>query len=326
MKYNRLGGTGLLVSELSLGSWLTYGKSVENKDASKIIQHAFHMGINSFDTANAYENGLAEVIVGKALKNIPREHYVLATKAYFPMSYLPNQSGLSRKHIIESLNASLKRLNTDYVDIFYCHRFDTKVPVLETLRAIDDMVRSGKVNYVGVSEWSGEQIEEAIKIADKYLLDKIVVNQPKYSMLDRRIETNVLPISDKYEIGQIVFSPLEQGLLTGKYYNNNVPKHSRITDPATNRWLIEKQKVGLFEKADMLYVIAKKHGYALNHVAINWVLKNKSISSCLIGCSSLDQLKDNVAAVNIKISDKCAKEIDNCLNEISKPGERFASV
>ncbi|KHF33230.1 L-glyceraldehyde 3-phosphate reductase [Paenibacillus sp. P1XP2] len=217
MKYRRLGGSGLKVSEISLGSWLTYGGYVERENAVNSIKTAYDLGINFFDTANVYEKGAAEELVGEALKAYPRESYVLATKAFWPMGDGPNDRGLSRKHITEQVHASLKRLKHDYVDIFYCHRHDPETPLEETLRAIDDLIRQGKVLYAGVSEWQASQIAEALGVADRYLLDRIVVNQPQYNMFHRYIEKEIMPLCERSGIGQVVFSPLAQGLLTGKY-------------------------------------------------------------------------------------------------------------
>ncbi|NLN45655.1 MAG: aldo/keto reductase, partial [Clostridiaceae bacterium] len=211
MKYRKLGSAGVRVSEISLGSWLTYGNAVENETATRTIDRAYELGINSFDTANGYARGEAEKVVGAALAKYPRESYVLATKVFFPMGEGPNDRGLSRKHIMESAHASLKRLDKDYVDILYCHRFDPETPLTETLRALDDLVRQGKVLYVGISEWTAAQIQEAMRVADRLLLDRIVVNQPLYNMLDRNIEDEIIPVSRQVGIGQVVFSPLAQG-------------------------------------------------------------------------------------------------------------------
>ena len=194
MKYRKLGRSGLKVSEISLGSWLTYGKSVEEERAIKTIRRAYELGVNSFDSANVYERGEGERVMAKALRVFPRESYIITTKAFWPMGDGPNDRGLSRKHVFEQLHASLKRMELDYVDIFYCHRYDPETPVEETLRTIDDLVRQGKVLYVGVSEWTAAQIEEAVRIADRYLLDRIVVNQPVYNMLNRYIEKEVIPV------------------------------------------------------------------------------------------------------------------------------------
>lgn len=193
MKYRRLGAAGIKVSEISLGSWLTYGNSVEQDTAARTIERAYDLGINSFDTANVYAQGAAEEIVGETLRNYPRDSYVLATKVFFPMGDGPNDRGLSRKHIFEQVHQSLRRLKTDYVDILYCHRFDPEVRLEETLRAIDDLIRQGKVLYVGVSEWTAAQIVEGLRVQDHYLLDRIAVNQPVYNLFNRYIEQSVIP-------------------------------------------------------------------------------------------------------------------------------------
>ena len=195
MLYRRLGNTGLKVSEISLGSWLTYGNAVENETAINTIDKAYELGINFFDTANAYNRGEAEKVVGEALRKYDRSSYVLATKVFFPMGDGPNDRGLSRKHVLEQANASLKRLGHDYIDVLYCHRYDPETPVEETLRAFNDLMRQGKVLYAGISEWSAAQIEEAMHVADQYLLDRFVVNQPQYSMLNRKIEGEIIPVS-----------------------------------------------------------------------------------------------------------------------------------
>jgi aryl-alcohol dehydrogenase-like predicted oxidoreductase len=216
VEYRRLGGSGVKVSEISLGSWLTYGGSVAEEQATACINRAYEIGINFFDTANVYMRGAAEEIVGRALRNVERDSYFLATKVYFPMGEGPNDSGLSRKHITEQCHASLKRLGVDYVDLFQCHRYDENTPLEETLRALDDLVRQGKVLYVGVSEWTADQISDASKIAKEMNLDRIVSNQPQYNMIQRRIEAEVIPLCEREGIGQVVFSPLAQGVLTGK--------------------------------------------------------------------------------------------------------------
>src|SRR3954469_8242153 len=217
MNYRHLGASGLRVSEIALGSWLTYGGTVEDDSAVACIHRAFEQGVNFFDTANVYRRGEAEKVVGRARAGIDRDDYVLATKVYFPMGEGPNDRGLSRKHIMEQCNASLRRLGTDYIDLYQCHRYDTETPLEETLRALDDLVSQGKVLYVGVSEWSATQISDAVYMAREYNLDRIVSNQPIYNMLTRYIERDVIPLCEREGIGQVVFSPLAQGILTGKY-------------------------------------------------------------------------------------------------------------
>ena len=210
MQYRRLGRAGVRISTIALGSWLTYGRSVAEEAAIQCIHKAYELGINFFDTANAYNGGATEEVVGHALKDFSRDSFVLATKVYFPMGNGPNDRGLSRKHIIEQCHASLRRLGTDYIDLYQCHRYDTEVPLEEVLRALDDLVSQGKVLYVGVSEWSATQIADAVYTARELNLDRIASNQPIYNMLQRYIERDVLPLCEREGIGQIVFSPLSQ--------------------------------------------------------------------------------------------------------------------
>lgn len=311
MKYRRLGGTGLKVSEISLGSWLTYGGYVERENAVNSIKTAYDLGINFFDTANVYERGAAEELVGKALKEYPRESYVLATKAFWPMGDGPNDRGLSRKHVIEQANASLKRLGHDYVDIFYCHRHDPETPLYETLRAIDDLVRQGKVLYVGVSEWQASQIAEALGVADRYLLDRIVVNQPVYNMFDRYIEKEIIPLSERHGIGQVVFSPLAQGLLTGKYTSaTDIPEDSRAGKLDWVRKGITEEKIS---KVKQLEVIAAELGVSVGNLALAWILRQSNIASALVGASRPEQVTENAKASGIELSEEVLNRIEEIL-------------
>src|SRR5919202_6395318 len=223
MIYRRLGDAGVRISEVSLGSWLTYGGSVEDERAIACIHRAFELGVNLFDTANVYRRGAAEEVTGRALKGIKRDDYVLATKVYFTMGDGPNDRGLSRKHIMEQCHASLRRLGVDYVDLYQCHRPDPSVPLEETLRALDDIVTQGKALYIGVSMWPAELLDEARRLQSKLNLDPIVSNQPEYSMLNRDIEDAVLPVSRQLGIGQVVYSPIAQGVLAGKYKPGEAP-------------------------------------------------------------------------------------------------------
>ena len=227
MRYRKVGVWGLRVSEIGLGSWLTYGGSVEDKAAIDCIHRAFELGVNFFDTANVYRRGAAEEVTGRALKDFRRDDYVLATKVYFPMGDGPNDRGLSRKHIMEQCHASLRRLGVDYVDLYQCHRPDESTPLEETLRALDDIVSQGKALYVGVSMWSAELLDEARRLQQKLNLDPIVSNQPEYSMLHRDIEEHVLPVSKQLGIGQVVYSPIAQGVLAGKYRPGEKPAAGR---------------------------------------------------------------------------------------------------
>ncbi len=297
MKYRQLGNSGLRVSEISLGSWLTYGNAVENETATRIIDRAYALGVNSFDTANVYARGAAETVVGAALSRYPRDSYVLATKVFFPMGDGVNERGLSRKHIMESAHASLRRLGHDYVDILYCHRFDPETPLTETLRALDDLVRQGKVLYVGISEWSAAQIADAMRVADRLLLDRIVVNQPLYNMLDRHIEQEVIPVSRQNGIGQVVYSPLAQGMLTGKYNDlDRLPADSRATHEKMNHFIQRYLNAKTLEQVHRLGVVAAQLGVPLAQMALAWVLTQENVASALIGASRPEQVEQNVRA------------------------------
>ncbi|WP_226529993.1 aldo/keto reductase family protein [Metabacillus niabensis] len=314
MKYRRLGRSGLKVSEVSLGSWLTYGASTENDKAIKTIETAYDLGINSFDTANVYAKGESEKVVGEALGKYRRDSYVLATKVFWPMGEGPNDRGLSRKHVFEQLHASLNRLKTDYVDIYYCHRYDPETPVDETLRTIDDLVRQGKILYAGVSEWTAQQIQEAIGTADKYLLDRIVVNQPNYSMLHRYIEDEVLPVSEQHGISQIVFSPLAQGLLTGKYsLSNRAPEGSRATDPKSNMHMNRLLTDEVLSKVEKLDGIAKELNISLSQLAIAWILRLPGIASTLVGATKPEQIIENAKGSDVTLPGGVLSQIEEIL-------------
>ncbi|WP_127506376.1 aldo/keto reductase family protein [Paenibacillus humicus] len=314
MKYRKLGRSGLKVSEISLGSWMTYGHTVGENTGAKLVDRAFELGINFIDTANVYEQGAAESMLGDILPAYPRESYVLATKAFWPMGSGPNDRGLSRKHVVEQLNASLKRLKQDYVDIFYCHRYDPETPVEETLRTIEDFVRQGKVLYVGVSEWSAAQIQEAVQVADKYLLDRIVVNQPEYSMFNRTIERDVLAVSEKNGISQVVFSPLAQGVLTGKYrLGQELPEGSRASDPKTNMWIKNYLTDSHLRKVDQLDAVANELGLSLSSLALAWILRHDSVASTLVGATKVSQLEENVKASGVELSEEIVAKIEAIL-------------
>ncbi|NHN29924.1 aldo/keto reductase family protein [Paenibacillus agricola] len=312
MKYRRLGGSGLKVSEISLGSWMTYGGYVENEKAIKSIEQAYDLGVNFFDTANAYERGEAEKVVGKILNAYPRDSYVLATKVFWPMGDGPNDRGLSRKHLMEQCHASLKRMNMDYVDIYYCHRYDTQTPVEETLRAIDDLISQGKVLYAGISEWTAAQMQEALAIADKYLLDRIIVNQPVYNMFNRYIEKEIIPLGTKSGIGQVVFSPLAQGILTGKYRSGSaIPSDSRA---ASKNWGENNLKEDQLIKVEQLEKISDELGIKISQLALAWILRQDNVSSTLVGASRPEQVVENCAASGITLETEVLEKIEAILN------------
>jgi voltage-dependent potassium channel beta subunit len=314
MNYRRVGKTGLKVSEISLGSWLTYGNGVGDDTANQTIDKAYELGINFFDTANVYNRGEAEKVVGKALGKYERSSYVLATKVFFPMGEGPNDRGLSRKHVMEQANASLKRLGLDYVDILYCHRYDAGTPVEETLRAFNDLMRQGKVLYAGISEWSAAQIEEAMRVADRYLLDRFVVNQPQYSMLHRDIESEVIPVSEKHGVGQVVFSPLAQGLLTGKYKKlGDIPADSRAANGRMNQFIGRFMNEETFGKVGRVAAVADELGVPIARLALAWVLRQPNVASALVGASKPEQIAENAAASGVVLSDEVLKKIDEAL-------------
>jgi voltage-dependent potassium channel beta subunit len=315
MEYRKLGKSGLKVSAISLGSWLTYGNSVEKEQAVRTIEKAYELGINSFDTANVYATGEAEKVVGEALSKYPRESYVLATKVFWPMGDGPNDRGLSRKHVFEQLHSSLKRLKHDYVDILYCHRFDPETPLEETLRTFDDFIRQGKVLYVGVSEWTASQIVEGLRVQDKFLLDHIVVNQPVYNLFNRYIEDEVVTTVIENGIGLIVFSPLAQGLLTGKYRKGKpIPSNSRAANPEINKWLKEILTDKNLEKVEQLIGIAEELNITMPQLALAWILHQPGITSALIGATKPEQVEENVKAIDVELSAELLERIDEVMS------------
>lgn len=316
MEYRRLGKSGVKVSEIGLGSWLTYGGSVERETAIKCVHHAYDLGINFFDTANVYMRGAAEQVVGEALKDYPRDSYFLATKVYFPMGDGPNDRGLSRKHIVEQCNLSLKRLGVDYVDLYQCHRYDHNTPLEETLRALDDLVTQGKVLYIGVSEWSAAQITDAVHLQRQLNLDRIQSNQPRYSMLERYIEPEVIPICEREGIGQVVFSPLAQGVLTGKYQPGAKPQAgTRAADPQSNMFMRRLMSDDALTRVQKLKGVAERLGLSLAQLALAWVLRQPNVSSAIIGASRPEQIDENIKAVGVKLGEDDLNEIDQILGD-----------
>lgn len=315
MKYRRLGNTGLKVSEISLGSWLTYGATVDTDIARNTMLKAYDMGVNFFDTANVYARGEAEKVVGKILKEIPRSSYVLASKVFWPMGEGPNDRGLSRKHVMEQCDASLQRLGLDYLDIYYCHRFDPETPVEETLRALDDLVTQGKVRYVGVSEWSAAQIVEGVHVAKAFNFDPIVVNQPLYNMLSPKIEEEILPYSSKYGIGTVAFSPLAQGVLTGKYLGvSDIPAGSRAADETGSRFIERFLTQDVLDRVKQLKALAEEQGMSLAQFSLAWVLRRQEVSSALIGATKPEQVEENLKAIEFEIEAEVWQKVDEILN------------
>lgn len=318
MEYRQLGNSGLKVSEIALGSWLTYGKTVEDTTAEDCIRLAYEKGINFFDTANVYEQGQAEKVLGKVLKEYDRDKVVVATKVYFPMGDGPNDRGLSRKYIIEQCDRSLQRLGMDYVDLYQCHRFDPTVPLEETIMALEDLVKQGKVLYTGVSEWSAAQIEKAQGIIQHRGYHKMVSNQPVYNLLQRYIEKEVLPVSESHGMGQIVFSPLAQGVLTGKYKPNaEIPKDSRAANKEIGRFVDRYMDNETLEAVQKIDSIADQLDLSLVQLSLAWILRQPGVSSAIIGASKPSQIEENVQASGIKLSQDVLDEIDKVLEEIA---------
>ena len=312
MELRRLGGAGLRVSEIALGNWETHGRGVGDDAAAACVHAAFDAGINFFDTADVYAGGKAEQVLGRILKDVPRHHYVLATKCFFPMSRRPNDRGLSRKHIMESCHASLKRLQTDYLDLYQAHRFDRYVPLEETLRAWDDLIRQGKVLHVGVSEWTADQISDALELSDDLGLHRIVTNQPQYSMLWRVPEAEVMPLCRKEGLGQIVWSPLAMGVLTGKYLpGEQPPKESRVGQGG-EVW-DEYMQDETLAAVQRLRPIADDLGLSMATLALAWVLHNDNVSAAIIGATKPEQVHENVKASGVDLDDDVMKKIDEAL-------------
>ena len=318
MEYRRLGSTGMYVSEISYGNWITHGSQVEQEAAIKCVKTAFDLGITTFDTADVYAGTRAETVLGKALKGIRRESYELFTKVYWPTGTGKNDRGLSRKHIMESCNASLKRLNVDHIDLYQMHRFDFETPLEESLQAFEDLIRQDKVNYVGFSEWTAAQISSALKIQDARGYSRFVSSQPQYSALWRVIEAEVVPLSRKEGIGQIVWSPIAQGVLTGKYKPGaKPPAGSRATDKKSGAGMISRwMRDEVLEAVQKLQPVADSVGLTMSQLAIAWVLQNDNVSSAIMGATKPSQVKENVKASGVKLDASVMKAIDNALGTL----------
>jgi aryl-alcohol dehydrogenase-like predicted oxidoreductase len=318
MEFRHLGRSGMIVSEISYGNWLTHGSQVEADQATACVKEALEVGITTFDTADVYAQTRAESVLGEALSGVRRESYELFTKVYWPTGPGKNDRGLSRKHILEACNGSLKRLQTDHIDLYQAHRFDYETPLEETLRAFDDLVRAGKVNYIGVSEWKASEISQALEIADKMGFDRIVSSQPQYSMLWRVIEAEVVPLCEKEGIGQVVWSPIAQGVLTGKYLpGQEPPAGSRATDENGGANMISRwMNPTVLEKVQQLKPLAAEAGLSMAQLAIAWVLANPNVSSAIVGASRPEQVRDNAAAAGKQLEPELLKKIDQVLEGV----------
>ena len=311
MRYRRLGSSDLSVSEISLGSWLTYGVGVEQDKARACVDRAFDLGINLIDTANVYGRGAAETFLGEALAARPRDSYVLATKLYFPMSQ--EDFGLSRKQIEKQLEASLRRLRTGYIDLYQCHRYDEATPLEETMEALTDAVRSGKVRYIGFSEWPANRIAEALDMAG---VEKFVSSQPQYSLLWREPEEEVIPLCAENGISQIVWSPLAQGVLTGKYAPGSPPPQgTRATSAEMGAWIDRLMQPSILEAVRKLKPLAAQADLTLSQFALAWVLREPNVASAIVGASRPEQLEENAGASGAEVDPALFAEAERIVAE-----------
>jgi len=316
MKYRKLGASDLRVSEISLGSWLTYGVAVDRERAVACVDRAFDLGINFIDTANAYGRGAAESLLGEVLASRPRDSYVLATKVYFPMSAA--DQGLSRAQIEKQLDASLKRLRTGFIDLYQCHRYDTSTPLEETMEALTRAVQSGKVRYIGFSEWSPAQIEAAAKLVN---VERFVSSQPHYSLLWRRPEAKVFPLCAANGISQIVFSPLAQGVLTGKYLPGaKAPSDSRAGSDSMGQFIGAFMRASVLEAVQKLKPLAQQAGCTLSQFSLAWILREPNVASAIVGASRPEQLDENAAASGLIIDPKLFRQAEEIVGGIREGG------
>ena len=314
MQYRQLGDSDLTVSEISLGTWLTFGVGIERDKAIASLNQAFDLGINFIDTANAYGYGAAESLLGEALKDRPRDSYILGTKVFVPMS--ETDYGLSRAQIEKQLDASLKRLNTDYVDLYQCHRYDVDTPLEETMEALSDAVKAGKVRYIGFSEWSPKQIQDSLDLPG---VEKFVSSQPQYSLLWRRPEKAVIPLCAESGISQIVWSPLAQGVLSGKYVPGDTPpQDSRASSDKMNRQMGHWNRPEVIEAVHRMKPLAEEAGVSMAQFALAWVLREPNVASAIVGVSRPEQLAANAAASGLTIDPALFEKAEAIAAEIPR--------
>jgi aryl-alcohol dehydrogenase-like predicted oxidoreductase len=311
MRYRRLGSSELRVSEISLGSWLTYGGGVSREQAEACVEKAFEVGINFIDTANVYSRGRAEEFLGEVLARRPRATYILATKVYFEAP--DGGRGLSREQILTQIDASLARLRMDYVDLYQCHRYDWDTPLEETMEALTDVVRAGKARYLGVSEWPVEKIRDALELPG---VEKLVSSQPQYSLIWRGPEVDVIPFCRDHGISQIVWSPLAQGILTGKYRpGERPPEDSRAGSPAMNYFMEDAGEQTLLERVQELLALARELAITPAQLALAWVLREPNVASAIIGASRPEQVAENAAASGVELDEATLRRIDEILGD-----------
>jgi 1-deoxyxylulose-5-phosphate synthase len=312
MRYRRLGSSDLEVSEISLGSWLTYGGGVSDTQAEACVRKAFEVGINFIDTANVYSRGGAEEFLGEVLANRPRDSYILATKLYWPMN---GDRGLSREQVFKQIDASLARLRTDYVDLYQCHRYDLDTPLEETMEALTDVARQGKVRYLGFSEWTADQIGAALALVPR--VEKFVSSQPQYSLLYRVPEREVIPLCRDNGIAQIVWSPLAQGTLTGKYRPGEEPPQGTRAASSQMGWSMDRfRDDDVLRAVQRLAPIAEGVGITMAQLALAWVLREENVASAIIGASRPGQVEENAAASGIELDEAALEAIDNAVGDV----------
>jgi aryl-alcohol dehydrogenase-like predicted oxidoreductase len=313
MEQRRLGDSDLDVSAIALGSWLTYGVGVERDQTEACTRAAFDAGVTFFDTANVYGRGAAESAWGEILADYPRDSYVLATKVFFPMS--ARDRGLSRGQILKQIDASLERLRVDYVDLYQCHRYDDDVPLEETMGALTEVVEAGKARYIGFSEWPAERIQDALDLSG---VAKFVSSQPQYSALWRGPEAEVIPLCERNGISQVVWSPLAQGVLTGKYRPGEAPPaDSRAKNSKMNRFIKQWLTDEILEAVDRLRPVADGAGLTMSQLALAWILRQPNVASAIIGASRPEQVRENVAAAGVTLSDDTLRAIDDALDAVA---------
>ncbi|MDQ3147352.1 MAG: aldo/keto reductase family protein [Actinomycetota bacterium] len=317
MEYRRLGRAGMKVSSVGLGSWLTYGGTVEEDTATACIRRAFELGVNFFDTANAYVRGRSEEVMGKALADFRRDDYVLATKVFFPMGDGPNDRGLSRKHVWEQLHHSLHRLGVDYVDLYQCHRYDEDTPLEETCEVMNDLIRAGKVLYWGTSEWTADQIAHAVGICRAEGMHAPASNQPQYSALYRRVERRVLGVSEDLGIGNVVWSPLAQGVLTGKYFSvDDLPEDSRAAGEGRS-FMAGFLRQETLDAVQLLQPVADELGVTMSQLALAWVLRQRAVASVIVGATKVGHVDDNVAAGDLEVPPDALARVSEVLDDVA---------
>ncbi len=319
MEFRHLGRSGLLISEIAYGNWITHGSQVEEEAADACVKAALDVGITTFDTADAYAGTKAEEVLGRALKGQRREGLEIFTKVFWPTGPGPNDRSLSRKHITESINGSLRRLQLDYVDLYQAHRYDYSTPLEETMQAFADIVHSGKALYIGVSEWTATEIRAGWELAQDLKI-QLVSNQPQYSMLWRVIEAEVVPTSEELGIGQVVFSPIAQGVLTGKYKPGQAPPAgSRATDEKSGADFISRLMTDdVLTTVQGLQPLAEQVGLTMAQLAVAWVLQNPNVSAAIVGASRPEQVHDNAKAAGVKLDSDLLKAIDEVVGGIAE--------